>query len=160
MYKHRWPIDSSSHLNWCLCLCWWAYCVHSCIKDMTVLSHCHFCDQQNCRRTGYEVFLEVVEAILAQNALKSQAHVSRALQSQDSSLDFVSANLFQQEYWLESAAPVSIRLWTICYHHMQILSFKTFCCQISQRFRLAESELYSCFHILPDTFVGELNITP
>lgn len=80
--------------------------------------------------------------------------------SQDSSLDFVSANLFQQEYWLESAAPVSIRLWTICYHHMQILSFKTFCCQISQRFRLAESELYSCFHILPDTFVGELNITP
>lgn len=52
--------------------------------------------------------------------------------SQDGSLGIVSADLFQQEYWLESTAavppaPVSIAHWTIrCYHMQQMLSFKTF----------------------------------
>lgn len=85
--------------------------------------------------------------------------------SQDSSLDIVSANLFQQEYWLESIAavppaPVSITRWMIRDHHMQILSFKTFYRQISQRFRLTESELYICFYIIPNTSVAKQSITP
>lgn len=46
-------------------------------------------------------------------------------------MDTVSANLFQQEYLLESAAafhpaPESTALWIFHYHRMQILSFKTF----------------------------------
>lgn len=57
-------------------------------------------------------------------------------------------------------APVSIALWMIRYHHMQILSLKTFCRRISQRFRLTESELYICFHISPNTLVGERSIIP
>lgn len=57
-------------------------------------------------------------------------------------------------------APVSITLWMICYHRMQILSFKTLCRRISQRFCLTEGELYICFHILPNTLVGERSITP
>lgn len=159
MYNHRWPIDSSSHLNWCLCLCWWAYCVHSCIKDMTVLSHCHFCDQQNCRRTGYEVFLEVVEAILAQNALKSQAHVSRALQCfsrQLSGLCICKSLPARILTWV-SCSCVNTPLDDLLPPHANIILQNIL---LPQRFRLAESELYSCFHILPDTFVGELNITP
>lgn len=57
----------------------------------------------NCKRTGNKAFLEVIEAILAQNALQSQAQVSSALERhreafQCRSLDVVSAKFVQQEY--------------------------------------------------------------
>lgn len=106
-------------------------------------------------RTGNWAIVEVTGAILAHNALHSQAHVSRALQCfpRRLSVDIVSANLFQQEYLLESTAAfhpalVSTALWMFRCHHMQILSFKTFCRQISQRVPLNRGwTLYLFSHI-------------
>ncbi len=141
-------------------------CARSCIRDVTLLNHCHFRDEITAG--GQEMKLSwrsLRPCWLRMHCSPRLMSVEHCNASQDSSLDIISANLFQQEYWLELTAaalpaPVSIALWKIRYHRMQILSFKTFCRWISQRFRLRESELYICFHILPNTLVGERSITP
>lgn len=153
LHKHCWHLDTSAMMFMSMLMS--ILCVLSCISDVALLNRCHFHDEKTAR--GQEMKL----CWRSLRPCWPRMHYSPRLMSvehhnasPDSSLDISSANLFQQEYWLESTAadlpaPVSITLWTIHYHHMQILSFKTFCRQISQRFRLTESELF-CFYILPD----------
>lgn len=125
------------------------------------------CTGNKRRSTGNGAFLEVTEATLAQHAL---THVSKASQL------FLGRLLGR---CLREGVPARILTWVECsrsaapqkstcvnsplegpdsYRHMQILSFKTFCRRMSQRFRSAGSELYICFHIIQNALVGGVGV--
>jgi len=117
-------------------------CAHACISPS-----CHFPGEITLRGQEMKLSRRSLRPFWPRMYHSPGAHVCRASQRfpRRLSQDIVSANVIQQEYWLEwtagvPPAPVSIAHWTICYPHMQILSFKTCYRRISQRFCLTELE--------------------